>query len=302
MTHLTAADILGDLGLRVKSSQPGRYYTTCPQCSHTRQESHQRLKCLGVTIDNKGVKFGCNHCGWTGGQYYENARAYRSGSFRATRPERVHHLVDPHQRVEPQQRSTSAVRLWCASTTARGSLAERYLTKRKLALPDDADDVLRFHPSCPFGPGYHPCMVALYRDIRTNEPRAIHRTALTASGDKIDRKFLGPKGGCAIKLSVDENVTQGLTVSEGIETALAGMALSFQPAWALGDANELARFPVLSGIECLTILVDNDKSGTGQAAALECSRRWTRAGREVFRVVPNTPDTDMADVVRERVA
>jgi hypothetical protein len=26
---------------------------------------------LGVTIDNKGVKFGCNHCDWTGGDFFD---------------------------------------------------------------------------------------------------------------------------------------------------------------------------------------------------------------------------------------
>jgi putative DNA primase/helicase len=145
-------------------------------------------------------------------------------------------------------------------------------------------------------------MVALYRDIKTNEPKAIHRTALTPGGEKIDRKALGPKGGCAIKLSPDEDVTEGLTIAEGIETALAGMALNFRPAWALGTAGEVAKFPVLSGIECLTILVDNDASGTGQTSALECSRRWTSMGREVFRVVPTATGTDIADVVCGRAA
>jgi hypothetical protein len=103
-------------------------------------------------------------------------------------------------------------------------------------------------------------------------------------------------------LSADEDVAEGLTIAEGIETALAGMALNFQPAWALGDAGAVAKFPLLSGIECLTILVDNDISGTGQASALECSRRWTSMGREVFRVLPTAVDTDMADVVRGRAA
>src|SRR5207302_10520980 len=147
-----------------------------------------------------------------------------------------------------------------------------------------------------------PCMVALFRDIRTNEPKAIHRTALTPDGQKIDRMSLGPKGGGAIKLVPDEDVTEGLAIAEGIETALAGMALNFRPMWALGTAGELARFPVLSGIECLTILVDNDASGTGQASALECSRRWTSMGREVFRVVPTAVDTDMADIISGRAA
>jgi putative DNA primase/helicase len=79
------------------------------------------------------------------------------------------------------------------------------------------------------------------------------------------------------------------------------MRLGFSPAWALGDAGNLRQFPVLSGIECLTIIVDNDASGTGQRAALECSSRWTIAGREVFRVIPDRSGDDMNDVVERTV-
>jgi putative DNA primase/helicase len=193
--------------------------------------------------------------------------------------------------------------LWSEAVNARGTLAEKYLTSRQLELPDRHNEVLRFHPSCPFGKGVRlPCMVALYRDIKTNEPKAIHRTALAPDGKKTDRKVLGPKAGCAIKLDSDEGVSEGLTIAEGLETALAGMALNFRPAWALGDAGEMAKFPVLSGVGSLTILVDRDPNGTGQAAALECSRRWTSAGREVFRVIPTTIGTDIADIVSGRAA
>jgi hypothetical protein len=182
------------------------------------------------------------------------------------------------------------LQLWSETIAAPGTLAEKYLKSRHLSLPDRHEGVLRFHPNCPFGKGTrYPCMVALYRDIKTNEPKAVHRTALTPDGKKIDRKALGPKAGCAIKLSADEDVAEGLTIGEGIETALAGMMLNFRPAWALGDAGALARFPVLSGIECLTILVDNDASGTGQTSAIECSRRWTCMGCEVFRSFQRRP-------------
>jgi putative DNA primase/helicase len=204
---------------------------------------------------------------------------------------------------EDKRTSAFPLQLWSETVDAPNTLAEKYLASRHLALPDRHEEVLRFHPSCPFGKGTrHPCMVALYRDIRTNEPKAIHRTALTPDGEKIGRKVLGPKGGCAIKLSADEDVAEGLTIAEGIETALAGMALNFHPVWALGTAGEVAKFPLLSGIECLTILVDNDASGTGQASALECSRRWTSMAREVFRVVPTTIGADIADVVLGRAA
>ena len=199
--------------------------------------------------------------------------------------------------------SGSPVRLFNEASSAKGTIVETYLASRQLALPDRHQEVLRFHPNCPFTPDTrYPCMVALFRDIRTNKPTAIHRTALTPEGKKIDRMTMGPKAGCAVKLSADEDVAEGLTIAEGIETALAGMALNFRPAWAVGDAGEMGKFPVLSGIECLTILVDNDTNGTGQARALECSRRWTSEGREVFRVVPTAVGQDMADIIRGRAA
>jgi len=197
--------------------------------------------------------------------------------------------------------SAGPLQLWSEAADARGTLVEKYLNNRGLVLPENCHNVFRFHPSCPFGVGSRqPCMIALYRDIRTNEPKAIHRTALAPDGQKIDRKALGPKAGCAIKITADTEVSQSLTIGEGLETSLAGRSLGFLPVWALGDANELAKFPVLSGIECLTILVDNDASGTGQASALECSRRWTSHGCEVFRVVPSAVGQDMADIVRGR--
>jgi hypothetical protein len=64
---MTVADILSKHGVKLGSTVPGRHYTTCPHCSSTRSSSeHRGAKVLGVTIDNKGVRWGCNHCGWTG--------------------------------------------------------------------------------------------------------------------------------------------------------------------------------------------------------------------------------------------
>jgi hypothetical protein len=113
---------------------------------------------------------------------------------------------------------------------------------------------------------------------------------------------LGPKAGTAIKLSANEHVTMGLAIGEGLETVLSAMQMGFQPAWAVGDANNLGAFPVLSGVESLTILVDNDKSGTGQRQAMECSRRWTKAGREIFRLIPNRGGEDFNDIVIRRTS
>jgi hypothetical protein len=145
-------------------------------------------------------------------------------------------------------------------------------------------------------------MLAVMRDVHTNQVTAVQRTALNQSGAKIGRMTLGQKTGAAIKVSADENVTMGLAIGEGLETVLSAMQLNFSPAWAVGDANNMRSFPILSGIGCLTIIIDNDEIGTGQRAALECSSRWTQAGREVCRIIPDRRGEDINDVVRRTIA
>ena len=75
-----------------------------------------------------------------------------------------------------------------------------------------------------------------------------------------------------------------------------------KPCWALGSAGAIRSFPVLAGVEALSILVDNDEADrngrrAGQEAALECSQRWITAGHEVRRIVPRRQGADMADLV-----
>ena len=65
--NVNAADLLRQHGITLESYAPGRYYTTCPNCSKDRHKKN--LKCLGVTIvDGESFHFGCNHCcDFTGG-------------------------------------------------------------------------------------------------------------------------------------------------------------------------------------------------------------------------------------------
>jgi len=205
------------------------------------------------------------------------------------------------------QESARALGIW-AEAEQLGDLALGYFSSRgihELPLPD-IDCVLRFHPQCAFGGGQRrPCIIALWTDAVTNEPRAIHRTALKPDGSKLDRKSLGPTRGCIIRLWPDEAVTLGLVIGEGIETTLAAATriqhrgTLMQPAWAAGDATHLAQFPVLAGIEALTILVDNDEAG--QRAARESKRRWLAAGREVTTLTPNALGQDFNDVALKNV-
>jgi Toprim domain-containing protein/CHC2-type zinc finger protein len=202
---------------------------------------------------------------------------------------------------EDEANSTCALKLWHDASPIAGTLAEQYLRRRSLE-PPPGDDVLRFYSGCPFGGARYSCLLALFRDILTNEPRAIHRIALTPSGIATGKKMLGPVAGCAVKLDCD--VEQGLVIGEGVETSLAGMQLGFRPAWALGSASAIKAFPVLGGIEALTILVDHDAPDhnsrrAGQEAARTCAKRWAAAGREVRLITPNLEDSDIADILSE---
>ena len=130
-------------------------------------------------------------------------------------------------------------------------------------------------------------MITVFRSIADNNTlRAIQRTALTDDGQKIGRLSLGPMSGAAIKIDADENVEYGLTIGEGFETCLAARQLGFRPVWALGSATPIGTFPVLSGIDALTILAETDDKGANKNAIKACGNRWAAAGREVIVATP----------------
>jgi hypothetical protein len=79
---MTPAELLATHGIKLGSTAPGRYYTTCPRCSHNRTgKEHQRAKVLGVTIKGDRVRWGCNHCDWKGPEKGTNGQG---GGFAAT--------------------------------------------------------------------------------------------------------------------------------------------------------------------------------------------------------------------------
>jgi putative DNA primase/helicase len=151
-------------------------------------------------------------------------------------------VPSPTGPTNAKSRCEAALRLWDEAKDAPSTLAETYLRSRGLTLPAEACSAIRFHHSCPFGPNERQsCMLALFRDIKSNEPKAVLRTALDQNGNKIGRMVLGPKAGCAVKLSGDADLSGGLTIGEGIETTIAGIVKGFGPAWAVGDG--YGRFP-----------------------------------------------------------
>jgi putative DNA primase/helicase len=281
-----------------------RTMAVCPLCSDTRRTPQKRhSKVLAVNlVEPEFAVFYCNHCG-------------ANGYVHPDRPRRIIDIAEQQQRQqqakqhaeqERQGRIRQAGAIWKQSQPFRGSPAEDYLHHTRgigewLDTFPRLDQVFRYHPNCPFGSERLRCMLALVRDIKTNKPVAIHRTALTADNppQRIDRKSFGPVSGGAIKISPNDEVHSGLLIGEGIETVLsASKLLKFKPVWSLIDKNGVSKFPVLSGIDSVTLAVDNDEAG--QLAADECVSRLTRENIEVITVQTNLVG-DFNDLVRQHV-
>jgi Toprim domain len=268
----------------------------CLVCGPLHQGATARRKVLRTwTLGGDRISLHCARCGlegWVGpeGSKHEKARLPRTFAD-----------ADDDDERERQRKLVAADRIWREVYRIISTAGEAYLAKRGIdlsAVPDFGG--LRWHPRCPWNGETVPCVVARFTDALTGEPRGIHRRPI----DGGMARTLGPMRGCVIRLWPDELVTSGLVIGEGVETVLAAATrvthrgALLQPAWACGCAGNLADFPVLAGVEALTILVDNDAKNAGQDAAAACARRWLDAGREVIRLTPKTVGADFNDIIR----
>jgi hypothetical protein len=267
----------------------------CPRCGGTDRFS----------INTKKQVFNCR--GFEGGDVialvqhidgvgFLDAIAYLAGAEPSSIVSNI--LKQPNRTFKQREdKSPSDARprglaLWRASIDPRGTLVEQYLKSRALDLPAEAaNEAIRFHPDCPFMAERFPTMVCLVRGIVSNEPQAIHRTALAANGRAVKRNgktirmSLGPTSGGAIKLDPDDDVAQGLCIGEGVETCLSGRQIGYRPVWAVGLAG-ITKFPVLPGSDGLTIFGEHDERAQSEKAIRSCADRWLEAGIEVLTAWP----------------
>lgn len=191
-----------------------------------------------------------------------------------------------------------ASKIWDEAKDPRGTLAERYLASRALALPDDvAGTVLRFHSGCPWrdentGQTIRmPALIAAFRSIDDHNITAVHRVALSREGKKLGRRMLGVVHRSAVMLQAPHDGE--LVIGEGVETCMAAMQLGHQPVSALGSVGAISCFPVIDGVRRLTVL---GEAGDASARAVQlCGRRWLRAGRQVRVVMPDDGNSDLND-------
>ncbi len=196
---------------------------------------------------------------------------------------------------DDKDRIANAMEVWRASVDPRGTLAQTYLSRRGLDLSADiAGAVLRWNARLG-------ALVALFRNVHTGEPQAVSRTFIDSEGRKLGRKFLGPVGAAAVMLDGHADVVYGLHIGEGVETTMAARQMGLKPAWALGSAGAIARFPVLAGVDVLTVFAETDDAGANARAIEEVGARWRTAGCEIYVVTPKIGG-DMNDVVMAREA
>lgn len=253
-----------------------------PDCKRT----WNKLTSGGITA--KTLFYMARERGW---------RPSQLSSSPAARP-RSARRPEPQQPKQWQTLSPQGRGLWAACREIDGGIALDYLGARACRLPPPDGD-LRWHPELKHPSGYTgPALVALVTDAVTREPISLHRTWIKADGTKADvdpaRLTLGNhriRNG-VVRLWPDEAVTYGLTIAEGIETALSA-AWNFAPVWSVLNAGNMAQFARLPGIETLTIIVDNDPAGW--EASQRCADLW----REVLTRRVHPDRADLNDELRE---
>ena len=268
----------------------------CPSCGPLRDGSGAQRKVLRTwTLGGDRISLHCVRCGLEG-YVVPDGGAIRGGSNTTS----INRSRDDDERA--RRSAEAAKRIWREAVPIAGTVGEAYLRGRGIELGQVPNyGGLRWHPRCPWGADdYTPCILARFTDAVTNVPGGIHRRPI----DGQKPRTLGPMKGCVIRLWPDAAVTTGLVLGEGVETTLAASQIVhrgtlLQPAWAAANTLNMAGFPALSGIETLTILVDNDANGAGQQAAAECARRWVAAGRQVIRLVPKIVGDDFNDIIRK---
>ena len=201
---------------------------------------------------------------------------------------------------DPAARSAAMARhIWEGARDARGTPVASYLADRGITItPPPA---LRWAPALRHPDGTRgPAMVGRI-DSLDGDLISISRTWLDRGPDgrwrRRDRAMLGRAAGGAVRLAP---AAETLLVGEGIETALAAMQATAQPAWAALSTSGLVALVLPAIVRIAVILADHDTNGAGECAARTAAARWLAEGRRARLALPPESGTDFADVLAGR--
>jgi predicted P-loop ATPase len=176
------------------------------------------------------------------------------------------------------------------------SHGETYLRGRGLSDPQSPD--LQFHPDLNSSRRGYCALVAIVRKGDGERTGGIHRTFLTDDGSskaEPGKKMLGPVAGGAVQLQA-MGKDRHLGIAEGIETALAAMAIFSVPAWAALSADGLRRWDYPQAVESVTIFADAGEPG--RLAAEHLRTRLEAQRRNVRVVLPIHGDDFNDDLIK----
>ena len=221
-----------------------------------------------------------------------------AGGNGSTRP-RFTRVVDARH-GEDRERIAFALEIWNESIGAKGTLVETYLRSRGLVIPPPAS--LRFHAALKHPPGATwPAMVGLVTAGIDAAPVAIHRTFLARDGQGKApvtpvKMMLGPCRGGVVRLG---EAADAVMVGEGVETCLAAMQATGNPAWAALSTSGLRTLDLPDYVGEVIVLADADPPG--EAAARACAGRSRREGRRV-RIARPPRGKDFNDALLSRAS
>jgi len=196
------------------------------------------------------------------------------------RPKKDYHPCPGKLDSDATKHTEAARAIWEGSRSAPATLVATYFRSRGITI--SPPPTIRFrrwlkHPSGLIWPA----MVALVTRGADDEPIAIHRTFLAPDGSgkapvESAKMMLGSCRGGAVRLAP---VGEPLMVGEGIETCLAAMQATGHSAWAALSTSGLRSLDLPPDARDVIVLADGD--APGEAAAMQCARRWKREGRRV---------------------
>jgi putative DNA primase/helicase len=86
-------------------------------------------------------------------------------------------------------------------------------------------------------------------------------------------------------------------IGEGVETCLAAMEATAQPALVALSTAGMARLVLPPHLRTVIILADHDLNRAGQRAARAAAERWLAEGRSGPLAMPPKPGSDSNDVL-----